>query len=98
MAIERFLCFDEMTGSKAIDFRDKLLELLAHFKLSTEFIRGASNGWRTASFGSQNCPLCIVCALHGTSVEPGASQGSHNLCICKVFFWPAWEPLQFYGC
>ena len=48
--VECFLCFDEMTGSKAIDFRDKLLELLAHFKLSTEFIRGqAMDGCSTMS-------------------------------------------------
>ena len=32
--VERFLCFDEMTGSKAVDFRDKLLELLAYFNIS----------------------------------------------------------------
>ena len=29
-----------MTGSKAVDFRDKLLQVLKRFNLSTEFIRG----------------------------------------------------------
>ena len=39
-----------MTGSKAVDFRDKLLELLAHFNLSTELIRGqAMHGCSTMS-------------------------------------------------
>ena len=39
-----------MTASKAVDFLDKLLELLAHFNLSTELIRGqAMDGCSTMS-------------------------------------------------
>ena len=38
--VERFICFDEMQGGKAVDFRDKLLELLNKFGLNPKFIRG----------------------------------------------------------
>ena len=38
--VERFLCFDEMIGLKAVDFRDKMLELLATFNFSPKLIRG----------------------------------------------------------
>jgi hypothetical protein len=39
-----------MSGSKAVDFRDKLLELSKRFNLSTEFIRGqAMDGCSTMS-------------------------------------------------
>ena len=48
--VERFLCFDEMVGSKAVDFRDKLLQLLAQFNLNPKLIQGqAMDGCSTMS-------------------------------------------------
>ena len=48
--VERFLCFDKMIGSKAVDFHDKLLELLPKFNLSPKLIRGqAMDGCSTMS-------------------------------------------------
>ena len=37
--VKRFLCFEEMQG-KAVDFRDKLLQLLERFGLNPKLIRG----------------------------------------------------------
>eukprot|EP00112_Aurelia_sp_Birch-Aquarium-sp1_P017519 Seg4069.6 transcript_id=Seg4069.6/GoldUCD/mRNA.D3Y31 product="Zinc finger MYM-type protein 1" protein_id=Seg4069.6/GoldUCD/D3Y31 len=48
--LERFLCFEEMEGSKAVDFRDKLLHLLQEYNLNPDFIRGqAMDGCSTMS-------------------------------------------------
>ena len=38
--VERFLCFEEMQGGKAVDFCDKLLELLEQFGLNPKLIWG----------------------------------------------------------
>ena len=38
--LERFVCLEEMEGSKAVDFRDKLLHLLHKYNLNPDFIRG----------------------------------------------------------
>jgi len=48
--LERFLCFDEMKGSKAVDFREKLIELLKKYGLDSKLIRGqAMDGCSTMS-------------------------------------------------
>eukprot|EP00795_Rhopilema_esculentum_P002967 gene2967-1220_t len=48
--LTRFLCFDEMKGSKAVDFRDKLIELLKKYGLDSDLIRGqAMDGCSTMS-------------------------------------------------
>eukprot|EP00794_Sanderia_malayensis_P000080 gene80-678_t len=48
--IERFLCFDEMTGTNAVDFLNKLQELLLRYDLDINFIRGqAMDGCSTMS-------------------------------------------------
>ena len=48
--IERFLCIEEMSGSKAVDFLHKLQELLTRYGLDVNLIRGqAMDGYSTMS-------------------------------------------------
>ena len=82
--VERFLCFDEMTGLKAVDFRDELLERLAHFNLSTELIRGqAMDGCSTMSGISGGLQALV------REISPSAL-------YVHCMAWTAWKPLQLF--
>ena len=64
--VKRFLCFDKMIGSKAVDFRNKLLELLANFNLSPKLIQGqAMDGCLTMS-GIHGGLQALVCEISPT--------------------------------
>ena len=82
--LERFLCFDEMKGSKAVDFRDKLKELLLNFGLDISFIRGqAMDGCSTMS-GIRGGLQALVRELSPTALYVHCMGHRLNLVLVKA--------------
>jgi hypothetical protein len=87
---------DRIFSSKAVDFEDKLLELLKKFGLNPKFIRGQAMDGCSVMSGVHGGLQALVrqislsalyVHLHSTSIEFNAGKNMNNLSSHEIIFW-----------
>ena len=82
--VERFLCFEEMQGGKAVDFRDKLLQLLEKFGLNPKLIRGQAMDGCSVMSGAHGGLQALVRQISPSALYVHCMAHRLNLMLAKA--------------
>ena len=82
--VERFLCFEEMQGGKAVDFRDKLLQLLEKFGLNPKLIRGQAMDGCSVMSGAHGGLQALVRQISPSALYVHCMAHRLNLMLVKA--------------